>query len=366
MAEASEAVIESVTVSAYEIPTETPESDGTLEWCSTIMVLVEARSQGVLGIGYTYGHQACGNLIRNKLADLVVGHSAMAPQQAWLKLNDAIRNQGRPGIASMAIAAIDVALWDLKARLLNLPLVTLLGPVHEALPIYGSGGFTSYSSEQLQRQLEGWVGNGIPRVKMKIGRESGKDIERIHLAREAVGPTTELYVDANGAYARKQALAMAEAFHAYQVTWYEEPVSSDDLEGLRLLRDRVPAGIEVSAGEYGYDQVYFRRLLEAGAVDVLQADITRCGGLTGFCAVAAVCDAHQIPLSTHCAPALHIHPASSATRTRHLEYFHDHVRIESMLFDGVVEPINGELRPDLSRPGLGLSFRQKEADRFRL
>lgn len=358
--------IEALEVSAYEIPTDMPESDGTLVWESTTLVLVELSAGGRTGLGYTYGHRACATLIQDKLAGVIEGHDALAVRGGWLKMVEAIRNLGRPGISSMAIAAIDVAMWDLKARLLDVPLVSLLGPMRSAVPVYGSGGFTSYSDAQLQDQLGGWVEAGIPRVKMKIGRRPSHDPGRIHLAREAIGPDAELYVDANGAYARKQALAMAEAFQADRVTWYEEPVSSDDLAGLRLLRDRVPGGIEVSAGEYGYDLPYFRHMLEAGAVDVLQADLTRCAGITGFLDVAALCDAHQIPLSTHTAPALHMHPACCGTPVRHLEYFHDHARIESMFFEGSVMPVDGDMRPDLSQPGLGLTLKRQEAERYRL
>ncbi|QOR38318.1 mandelate racemase [Billgrantia diversa] len=359
--------IEALEVSVYEIPTDAPESDGTLQWDSTTLVLVELRAGGQHGLGYTYGHRACATLIHDKLAGLVEGHDALAVRGGWLKMVDAIRNLGRPGISSMAIAAIDVAMWDLKARLLDVPLARLLGAVRPSVPVYGSGGFTSYSSERLQAQLGGWVEAGIRRVKMKIGRQPECDLERIRLAREAIGPATELYVDANGAYARKQALAMAEAFNIHEVSWYEEPVSSDDLAGLRMLRDRVPGGMEVSSGEYGYDLPYFRRMLEAGAVDVLQADLTRCAGITGFLDVAALCEAHQLPLSSHTAPALHLHPACCTTPLRHLEYFHDHARIEAMLFEGGVVPDGeGNLQPDLSLPGLGLTFKHKEAERYRL
>ena len=246
----------------------------------------------------------------------------------------------------MAISAVDAALWDLKARLLDVPLVTLLGAVRESAPIYGSGGFTSYSREHLQRQLGDWVAEGIPRVKMKIGRHSDDDPARVAEAREAIGPDTELFVDANGAYSRKEALALAEIFAVESgVTWFEEPVSSDDLEGLHLIRDRAPSGMDIAAGEYGYDLWYFRRMLEAGAVDVLQADATRCAGITGFMRVAALCEARSLELSSHCGPALHVHPCCAVTNFRHMEYFHDHVRIEHMLFDGVLTPINGELAP---------------------
>ncbi|MDN5863795.1 MAG: mandelate racemase [Gammaproteobacteria bacterium] len=360
------APIETIEVSAYEIPTDAPESDGTLEWDSTTMVLVEVSAGGKTGVGYTYGHQAIATLIRDKLSGVISGRDAMDVGDCWLTLVKSIRNLGRPGICSMAIAALDIALWDLKARLLDRPLVGLLGAFQAMVPVYGSGGFTSYSEAQLRNQLAGWVDAGIPRVKMKIGREPERDPARMKSARAAIGSATELYVDANGAYDRKQALAMAGVFLEHGVTWYEEPVTSDDLAGLRLLRDRAPAITEIAAGEYGYDLPYFRAMLEAGAVDVLQADITRCAGLTGFLAVAALAEAHEVPLSAHCAPALHLHPCCAIKPLRHLEYFYDHVRIERMLFDGTQEPDGGALRPDLSQPGLGLEFKRVDAQAYRL
>jgi L-alanine-DL-glutamate epimerase-like enolase superfamily enzyme len=279
-----------------------------------------------------------------------------------MQMVQAIRNLGRPGISSMAIAAVDAALWDLKARLLDVALVTLLGQTRASAPIYGSGGFTSYSRPQLQGQLGGWVAVGIPRVKMKIGREPANDPRRVAEAREAIGPATELFVDANGAYSRKEALALARIFSENSgVTWFEEPVSSDDLEGLHLIRDRAPVGMEIAAGEYGYDLWYFRRMLEAQAVDVLQADATRCAGITGFLRVSALCEARSLPLSSHCGPALHVHACCAVPNFRHMEYFHDHVRIERMFFDGVLTPIEGALHPDLSRPGMGLEFKRADA-----
>jgi L-alanine-DL-glutamate epimerase-like enolase superfamily enzyme len=351
-------------VSAFVIPTDGPESDGTLEWSSTTLVVVEVVASSVSALGYTYGHRATATLIEDMLLPLVRDHDPMDVGGCWLAMTTAIRNQGRPGIASMAIAAVDAALWDLKARLLKVPLVTLLGAVHAAVPVYGSGGFTSYSSGQLQEQLAGWVTRGISRVKMKVGRNPARDAERVRMARQAIGSSTELFVDANGAYSRKQALAQADAFAEAGVTWFEEPVSSDDIEGLRLLRDRAPAGMDIAAGEYGYDLYYFRRMLDAGAVDVVQADATRCAGITGFLQVGALCDAYNIPLSSHTASALHVHPCCALGRVRHLEHFYDHERIERMLFDGAPEPVDGMLRPDLSRPGLGLELKRRDASRY--
>jgi L-alanine-DL-glutamate epimerase-like enolase superfamily enzyme len=356
--------IETLRVSAFKIPTETPEQDGTYEWDSTTIVIVEVTGGGESGLGYTYADAATAKLIDNKLKHLVIGLDAMSVQGTWSSMLRSIRNLGRAGICAMAISAVDTALWDLKARLLDLPLVTLFGQVRDAMPIYGSGGFTNYSNGKLQNQLRGWAEQGIPRVKMKIGRNACKDKERVAAAREAIGEQVDLFVDANGAYSRKQALAQARVFEGFGVSWFEEPVSSDDLEGLHFIREHAPDRMEIAAGEYGYSIDYFQRMLETDAVDVLQADATRCGGFTGFLQAATLCEAHHIPLSAHCAPALHLHVACAAPTFRHAEYFYDHVRIERMLFDGVPKPINGTFAPDLSRPGLGSILKRADARKF--
>lgn len=358
------APIEGLSAAAFTLPTDGPESDGTLEWSATTMVTVEARAGGRAGFGYTYGDAAAAALA-GRLADVVLGLDAFDVPAAWSALRRASRNLGRPGAGSMAIAAIDTALWDLKARLLDVPLARLFGSVRESVPVYGSGGFTSYDEGRLAAQLGAWAASGITRVKMKVGREPAADARRVRAAREAIGPAAELFVDANGAYGRKQALAQAVAFAESGVSWFEEPVSSDDLEGLALIRDRAPAGMDVSAGEYGFDSIYFRRMLAAGSVDVLQADATRCAGYTGFFAAAAVADAFSIPLSSHTAPSLHLPACCAVPGLRHLEYFYDHARVERILLDGAPEPAGGSLRPDLSRPGNGLELKRADAERYR-
>jgi L-alanine-DL-glutamate epimerase-like enolase superfamily enzyme len=356
--------IDNVRVSTYTIPTETPEADGSYEWDSTTIVIVEISGGGKDGLGYTYADSATATLIEDKLKDAVIGRDAMAVKGAWLAISRSVRNLGRPGICATAISAVDNALWDLKARLLDLPLATLFGQVRDALPIYGSGGFTNYSNAELQNQLRSWVEQGISRVKMKIGRDAKADRQRVAIAREAIGEHVALFVDANGAYYCKQALAQARAFEEFNVSWFEEPVSSNDLEGLQFIREHAPARMEISAGEYGYDTNYFRRMLDAGAVDVLQADATRCGGFTGFLQAATLCEAYHIPLSSHCAPALHVHIGCATPVLRHSEYFHDHVRIERMIFDGVTEPVDGALQPDLTRSGMGLVLKRIDAQKF--
>lgn len=362
----SPAPIRSGSVAAYTIPTDAPEADGTFAWRQTTLILVTLDAGDVQGIGYTYSHSVAAPLARDLIQQVVIGADPFDIPALFSRLRYFQRNYGREGIAATALSAIDIALWDLQANLLAKPLVLLLGRMREGAPVYGSGGFTSYSDEQLRNQLSSWVADGIPRVKMKIGAEPARDPHRVRLAREAIGPDAELFVDANGAFSRKQALQMAERFAGEDnVSWFEEPVSSDDLAGLRLLRDRAPVGMEIAAGEYGWTAMYLQRMLAAEAVDVLQADATRCGGVTGFMDVASLADAHPLPLSAHCAPSIHMHLACAARPLRHVEYFHDHARIEHMLFDGFCAPRDGVMIPDLTRPGLGLNLKYQDAEQFK-
>lgn len=362
----STAPIGRIDAEAYRIPTDKPESDGTYAWDSTTLVTVRINAGGTSGFGYTYADTATAALIRDKLAGAIEHRDALAINARWNDMVAAIRNLGRPGICSMAISAIDTALWDLKGKLLGVPLAQLLGPARQAIAVYGSGGFTSYSLAELQEQLGTWTDSGMHCVKMKVGRAPDDDLRRVQAARKAMDKNAELFVDANGAYTAKEALKFAHAFAEHGVTWFEEPVSSDDLAGLHLLRERGPAGMAISAGEYGYDLPYFRRMLQAQAVDVLQADATRCGGVTGFMAAAALCEAFGMPLSSHCAPTLHLPLCCAARRAVHLEYFHDHARIEHMLFDGARAPDRGRLSPDMSRPGLGMDFKEQDAQCYRI
>jgi L-alanine-DL-glutamate epimerase-like enolase superfamily enzyme len=359
-----EARVESLEVAAYTIPTDAPESDGTLAWDATTLVRVEVAGGGARGWGWTYADVATARLVAEKLRAEVVGRDVMDVGGANAAMARAVRNLGRAGVAAMAMSAVDVALWDLKARVLGVSLVDLFGAVRAEVPVYGSGGFCSYDEARLRAQLGGWVEEGIARVKMKVGREPDKDRARVKVARAAAG-RAELFVDANGAYTRKQAAALGRAFaEEHDVRWFEEPVSSDDLEGLAGLVKALP--MDVAAGEYGYTPWYFRAMLAAGAVDVLQADATRCGGYTGFLEAAALCDAWGLPLSAHCAPSLHAPVACAAPRLVHVEWFHDHVRIEKLLVDGWAAPVGGALRVDRARVGHGYEWKAKDAEAYRV
>ncbi|WP_329236679.1 mandelate racemase [Actinoallomurus sp. NBC_01490] len=353
-----------LSTAAYTIPTDAPEADGTLQWDSTTLVLVEASAEGVTGIGWTYGPATVAQVVTKLLAPEVAGSGVLNPPAAHEAMCRTVRNAGRPGLCSMAISAVDCALWDLKARRLGLPLHHLLGAVREEVPVYGSGGFTTYDDARMREQLEHWAGEQrIPRVKIKIGEAWGsreaRDVERLRRAQKIIGPDTELFADANGAYSAKQAVRVA---RAADIRWFEEPVSSDDLAGLATVRDAVPC--EVAAGEYGYDLPYFVRLLPV--IDCPQADVTRIGGITEFLRAAGLARAHGRDLSAHCAPHLHAAAMAAIPNARHIEWFHDHVRIESMLFDGALDPAGGTVRPRDDAPGLGLEFKRPDAEPYRV
>ncbi|MFE3637513.1 enolase C-terminal domain-like protein [Streptomyces sp. NPDC059168] len=364
-----EPVVSGLRSAVYTVPTDAPEGDGTLTWDSTTMVLAQVHAGSTTGLGYTYGAAATAQVIERQLADVVTGRSAWDVPAINEAMNRAVRNAGRPGLVAGAVSAVDIALWDLKARLLDLPLARLLGSTRAVVPVYGSGGFTTYDALQQDRQLRSWTEEqGLGRVKIKIGESWGtaeqRDRERMAAARGSVGDGPELYVDANGAYSHKQAVRLGPHLEEYGVTWFEEPVSSDDLTGLALTRRAVRA--DVTAGEYGYTLPYFAAMLDAGAVDCLQADVTRCGGITVWLKAAALAEARGTQISGHCAPHLHAHAAVAVPNVRHLEWFHDHVRVEELMFDGTLDPAGGTLRPGVSgAPGLGLTLRCEAAQRYR-
>ena len=353
-------------VSAYKIPTATPESDGTTEWKSTTLILVEINAADKTGIGYTYANEAAAIVIDKVLKNIIVDANALDIPSLNAKMIAAIRNDGQTGIAMMAVSAIDNALWDLKAKLFDVPLCNLLGKAKDGMLIYGSGGFTSYNKKQLQQQLIGWVDEGIQHVKIKIGTHAEKDIERVQHARDAIGDDVKLFVDANGAYTIKQAIEKSYQFKEYNISWFEEPVTSDNLEGLQFIREHVQPGVKIAAGEYGYNLPYFYHMLKANAIDVLQADATRCGGITNFLKAASLAEAQQILFSSHCASALHLHAALSLNNFYIAENFYDHARIENMLFDGVMQSKDGCIYPDVTRPGFGLEFKYEDAAKYKI
>ncbi len=360
--------ISKVEVMVFEYPTDQPEADGTLAWDTTTIVVVRLSDGNHQGLGWTYAAAAARRVIDDLLEPCVSGADTTEIPSIAESMARACRNVGRPGIAACAISAVDIALWDLRAHQLDLPLAELFGLRRAAVPVYGSGGFTTYDDATLTRQLSLWVDEWqIPRVKIKIaeswGERAHRDMSRVQLARETIGDA-ELFVDANGGYSVKQAVQLGRRMRdAADVQWFEEPVSSDDLNGLRLVRSHFDG--DVAAGEYGYTLDYFARMIDAGAVDCVQADVTRCGGYSVWLKIAALAEANHLDVSAHCAPNLHAPAAAAINNLRHIEYFHDHHRIETSLFEGSLSPQGGVMNPDRSRPGHGLALLDDVAAPFR-
>ncbi|SFE41854.1 L-alanine-DL-glutamate epimerase [Actinopolyspora alba] len=354
---------------AYRVPTETPEADGTLSWSDTTVVVVFVHTAGHTGLGWTYAHHAIVDLVKSVLRSAVLGIGVTDVPAAREAMQRAIRNHGRPGLISCAMSAVEVAQWDAAARLHELPLSRLLGRAHESVPVYGSGGFTTYDDDQLRTQLHRYAGeHGMSAVKIKIGESWGtsteRDLRRVRFAQELTGTNTALFVDANGAYSIGQAVRMGELLDQLDVRWYEEPVSSDDRTGLRRVREAV--GADVAAGEYGYHPSYFAGMLDAEAVDCPQIDLTRCGGIGEWQRIAALAAARNLDVSGHCAQNLTAHVAVCTPNVRHLEWFRDHERVEETLFDGTLRPHGGAVRPDMSVPGHGMALKEPDSEPYRV
>ncbi len=352
------ATIDDVLTAVYTFPTPSPESDGTLTWDSTTAVTVTVNADGVSGLGWTYSSPAVADIVKGKLADVIHGQDAFDIPGCWEAMIQACRNLGRPGLVSAAVAAVDIALWDLKAKLLQVALHRLFGRVRHTVPVYGSGGFTSMSDDDLRAQVDGWLAAGCTSVKIKVGESWGtalaRDLHRTGLLREMVGPEVDIMVDANGGYTPGQAVRMGSAYDDLGVVWFEEPVSSDDLGGLARLRSQLAC--DVAAGEYADSTLYVQKMLSAGAVDCIQVDVTRCAGYTEWLRCAAIAASWGLQISAHCAPSLHAPVAAAVPNLRHVEWFADHVRLEPLLVEGLPKVDGGSMHLN-EAPGHGMVLR---------
>ena len=341
----------------FRVPTEGPEADGTARWDATTVVAVHATSGGATGLGWTYGAAAAARVVDELLAP-VVGDGD--PDAASERMSRALRNAGRPGIGATAMSAVDIALWDLRARQEGMPLAGLLGATRSSVPVYGSGGFTNQGADELAAQLDAWLDAGAAAVKIKIGEDRGRrpdrDLERAAFVRRRVGPEVGVFVDANGGYDVTQALEIGRELDALGVAWFEEPVTSDDPSGLARVRRGLSA--DVAAGEYVWRAADARVLLDAGAVDCLQIDVTRCGGITAWREIAGLAADAGLDVSAHCAPQLAARVGVATDRLRHVEWFLDHMRVDALLFEGALPVADGLLTPT-EAPGHGMSISER-------
>jgi L-alanine-DL-glutamate epimerase-like enolase superfamily enzyme len=352
-----------VTPGVYRFPTPAEEADGTFAWDATTAVTCTVQMAGYTGLGWTYSSPAAATVISEQLADAVIAGENVDVAGSFTSMRRACRNLGTRGLAMQAISAVDIALWDLKARMLQTPLAHLLGDPGQAVDVYGSGGFTTLSDSELAGQVDDWLAAGCTMMKIKIGERWGaddrRDLTRVGRLAELAGPGVQLMVDANGGYGRAQARRVGAELDAMGVVWFEEPVSSDDPNGLAGVRGAVRC--DVAAGEYVAEPAEAAAL--SRVVDCLQLDLTRCGGYTGWLRCAAVAQAGHVDVSAHCAPALHVPLSGAVEHLRHLEWFIDHARLEPLLVDGVPQVVDGRVLPS-ETDGHGMTI-SRRADPYR-
>jgi L-alanine-DL-glutamate epimerase-like enolase superfamily enzyme len=306
--------------------------------------------------------------IEGPLKNVLVGQDPLCHEKLWEDMFWKVRGYGRKGIAFCAISSLDIALWDLKAKVFGVPLYRLLGPYTDTVPIYGSGGWTSFDEAELVREQTGYVERGIPRVKMKVaidfGKDEAQDIRRLAAVRKAVGDDVEIFVDANNGYYARQAIAMSKRFEQYDVRWFEEPVLADDIQGLATISRATT--IPVATGEHEYTKYGFKELITQGGADIVQPDVGRVGGVTEWMKVAHLAHAFNLPVAPHAVQLVHLHLACATPNLRVVEYLGVSEETDKIFFTEFPEPKNGMWSPYPDRPGLGLELDPKAVEKYRV
>lgn len=275
-----------------------------------LVVVRITTEDGASGMGYTYcvgrmGGTAIATLIRDNLGPLLIGEDPRRIEHLWDKLWWALHYVGRGGIAVFALSAVDVALWDLKAKLAGEPLWRLLGGYDSRVEAYGGGIDLHLSLDELLAQTQTFLDAGLNAVKIKVGRPSlAEDCERVAAVRELLGPDRKLMVDANMKWGIDEALRAVRAFEPFDVYWVEEPIVPDDIEGHRRLETE--GSIPIATGENLHTIFEFRRMIAQGNVTFPDADISNIGGITAWLKVAHLAEAYHRKVTTHGIPEMHV------------------------------------------------------------
>ena len=314
--------------------------------------------EGTEGLGVGEASPGARGVVESGLRDLLLDRDPFDIERLWSDMFWRARRFGRAGIGLHALSAVDIGLWDLKAKALGLPLYKLLGPFTDTVPVYGSGGWANLNTADLTANMTAFVEQGVKRVKMKVGKDFGRsereDIERVAAVREAVGDNVALYIDANSAYYPKQAIYMAEEFARYQVGWFEEPVLADDVDGLAEVRRAIP--IPVATGENEYTKHGFRQLITGGGVDIVQPDVGHVGGVTEWMKVAQLAHAFNLPVAPHAMEVVHLHLACATPNLKVVESLDIEAQTDRVWYTEVPQQEDGMLSPFPDKPGLGLEL----------
>ena len=323
--------------------------------------------ENVTGLGVGIAHPGVRVTIDKTLKSLLIGEDPFAIERLWERMFWRVRSYGRKGIAFCAISAVDIALWDLKAKALGLPLYRLLGPYQERVPIYGSGGWTHFDERELVEEQTGYIERlGVRAVKMKVAKDFGRsereDVRRLAAVRQAVGDEVEVLIDANNGYYAKQAIGMAKRFEDYNVGWFEEPVLADDIQGLAEIARAI--SIPVATGEHEYLKYGFKDLIARGGADIVQPDVGRVGGVTEWMKVAHLAHAFNLPVAPHAFQLVHLHLACATPNLRIVEYLGVSEEGDRVWYTEFPRPKDGWWAPYPDRPGLGLELDPKAVEQY--
>ena len=314
--------------------------------------------EGVEGLGMTYSSPGVKDVVESALMQILIGRDPMDTEKIWDDMLWKVRSYGRKGVALCAISAVDIALWDLKAKFLNLPLYKLLGAYTNSVPVYGSGGWTNLTKSELIQEMTDYVESGIPRVKMKVGKNFGncerEDIERVEAVRDAIGYDIALYIDANNGYRKKQAIYMAKEFEQFQVGWLEEPLIPDDVDGMSEIARSTT--IPIASGELEYTKYGFKELIYRGGADIVQPDVGRVGGVTEWIKVAHLAESFNLPVAPHALQLVHLHLCCAIPNIKAVEYMNISLENADLWMTEFPKQSNGMWSPFHDKPGLGLDL----------
>jgi L-alanine-DL-glutamate epimerase-like enolase superfamily enzyme len=351
--------IAAVDVHLVALPVAAGFADATRKVECVGYTIVRVRTdQGLEGIGLTYhevGGEATRSLIQYDIAPKIIGRDPMDTEVIWNELFNYLRGVGRKGLTFCAISAVDIALWDLKGKILDLPLYRLLGGGRTKVPVYASGGWTSYDDDELVAEMQDMVGQGYTHIKFKVGVDGAmnpqRDALRVRKVREAVGPEVRLLLDANNCWDAATAVKFANIVREYDIFLFEEPVLADDIPG--LARFRRGTDIPLATGEHEYTKFGVRDLILAEAADIVQVDGARAGGFTEMLKIAAMTQAWNLKIAPHAMEHMHLHLVSVAPNALFLERLRLFENVTNAVFIDPPMPVAGHM--DIPQePGLGL------------
>ena len=349
----------SVTLIETRIKGNFADSTRNVETIGFVVVDV-ATDAGLHGIGVTY-HEVGGEAIREFILHAVkpklLGRSPFETEALYEENFHYMRGVGRKGLAFCAYSAVDIALWDIKGKALGMPLYRLLGGNNPQVEIYASGGWTSYTTEELVAEAKLMVSQGYKKIKLKVGVDGGKnlaeDVRRVAAVREAIGPDIGFMLDANNVWRAATAIQFANRIREYDIEFFEEPVFADDIPGLAEFKRGTD--IPLATGEHEYTRYGIRDLILGNAVDIVQCDTTRIGGYTETLRAMAISQAWNKGFAPHGMEHIHMHLVAAAPNGLYLEKLFMFGELVDNVYLNAPKPVNGILTiPE--KPGLGLEL----------